>query len=192
VPYLSHVDSLRGQDPPTHSVLVQGWLAVPRAAAWEGPFVDVGELRPLELVQRGEVEAAFGDDWRVTGYQTIVPITPETAAGRWSLVLRVDGREYREVLDVDPSAAALDEFRDIKRKKLERLEPILRCPRPIDGRIGADDCRGELTRVDATTLECTRCGARYSQDAQNYDFLPDELAASSGIVHTDNILLVGP
>jgi SAM-dependent methyltransferase len=168
-------------------VLVQGWVAVPRAAAWEGPFVDVGELRPLELVQRGEVEAAFGDDWHVTGYQTIVPITPETANGRWSLVLRVDGREYREVLDVDPSAAALDEFRDIKRKKLERLERILRCPRPIDGRIGADDCRGELTRVDATTLECTRCGARYSHDAQNYDFLPDDLAASSGIVHTDNI-----
>ena len=181
------MDSPRWQDPPTHSVLVSGWVAVPRAAAREGPFVDVGELRPLELVQRGEVEAAFGDDWRVTGYQTIVPITPETANGRWSLVLRVDGREYREVLDVDPSAAALDEFRDIKHKKLERLELILRCPRPIDGRIGADDCRGELTRVDATTLECTRCGARYSHDAQNYDFLPDDLAASSGVVHTDNI-----
>ncbi|HEV3133902.1 MAG TPA: class I SAM-dependent methyltransferase [Acidimicrobiia bacterium] len=181
------MDSPRWQDPPTHSVLVQGWVAVPRAKAWDGPFVDVGELRPLELVQRGEVEAAFGDDWHVTGYQTIVPITPETANGRWSLVLRVDGREYREVLDVDPSAAALDEFRDIKRTKLERLERILRCPRPVEGRIGADDCRGELTRVDATTLECTRCGTRYSHDAQNYDFLPGDLAASSGIVHTDNI-----
>ena len=187
MPYLSHVDSPRWQDPPTHSVLVQGWVAVPRATAWEGPFVDVGELRPLELVQRGEVEAAFGDDWHVTGYQTIVPITPETAHGRWSLVLRVDGREYREVLDVDPSAAALDEFRDIKHKKLERLERILRCPRPIDGHIGADDCRGELRRLDGTTLECTRCGARYSRNAENYDFLPADLAASSGIVHTDNI-----
>jgi len=187
VPYLSHVDSPRWQDPPTHSVLVQGWVAVPRAAAWEGPFVDVGELRPIELVQRAEVEAGFGDDWHVTGYQTIVPITPETANGRWSLVLRVDGREYREALDVDPSAAALDEFTDIKRKKLERLEGILRCPRPVDGRTGADDCRGELRLVDGATLECTRCGARYSHDAQNYDFLPDDLAASSGIVHTDNI-----
>jgi len=187
VPYLSHVDSPRWQDPPTHSVLVQGWVAVPRAAAWEGPFVDVGELRTLELVQRAEVEAVFGDDWHVTGYQTIVPITPETAHGRWSFVLRVDGREYREALDVDPSAAALDEFTGIKRKKLERLEGILRCPRPVDGRTGADDCRGELRRVDGATLECTRCGARYSHDAQNYDFLPDDLAASSGIVHTDNI-----
>jgi SAM-dependent methyltransferase len=91
------------------------------------------------------------------------------------------------VLDVDPSAAALDEFRDIKRKKLERLEGILRCPRPVDGRIGADDCRGELRRVDGATLECARCGARYSHDEQNYDFLPADLAASSGIVHTDNI-----
>jgi SAM-dependent methyltransferase len=168
-------------------VLVQGWVAVPRAAAWEGPFVDVGELRTLELVQRAEVEAVFGDDWHVTGYQTIVPITPETAHGRWSFVLRVDGREYREALDVDPSAAALDEFTGIKRKKLERLEGILRCPRPVDGRTGADDCRSELRRVDGATLECTRCGTRYSHDAQNYDFLPDDLAASSGIVHTDNI-----
>ena len=62
-------------------MLVSGWVAVPRTSAWEGPFVDVGELRPLELVQRGEVEAGFGDDWHVSGYQTIVPITPETAGG---------------------------------------------------------------------------------------------------------------
>ena len=78
-------------------MLVSGWVAVPRPSDWEGSFVDVGELRPLELVQRGEVEAGFGDDWHVTGYQTIVPITPETANGRWSLVLRIDGQEYREV-----------------------------------------------------------------------------------------------
>jgi SAM-dependent methyltransferase len=181
------VDSPRWQDPPTHSVLVSGWVAVPRVSASEGPFVDVGELRPLERVQRGEVEAGFGDEWQVTGYQTIVPITPETANGRWSLVLRVDGQEYRQVLDVDPSAAALDEFRDIKRKKLERIERILRCPRQINGRIGGDDCRGELRRADASTLECTRCGARYSHGEENYDFLSADLAASSGIVHTENI-----
>ena len=102
-------------------------------------------------------------------------------------MLRVDGEEYRQVLDVDPSAAALDEFRDIKRKKLERIERILRCPRPINGRIGGGDCRGELTRADASTLECTRCGARYSHNAENFDFLAADLAASSGIVHTDNI-----
>jgi SAM-dependent methyltransferase len=168
-------------------VLVRGWVAVPRTSKWEGPFVDVGDLRPLELVQRGEVEAGFGDEWQVTGYQTIVPITPATSGGPWELVLRVDGREYREPLDVDPSAAALDEFRAIKRKKLERIERILRCPRPINGRIGGDDCRGELRRVDAGTLECTRCGARYTRGDENYDFLPADLAATSGIAHTDNI-----
>jgi SAM-dependent methyltransferase len=186
-PYLSHVDSPRWQDPPTHSVLVRGWFAVARGAEWEGPFVDAGGLRPLELVQRAEVEAGFGDDWRVTGYQTIVPITPETSNGRWSLVLRIDGREYREQLHVDPSAAALDEFRAIKRKKLERIERILRCPRPINGRIGGDDCHGELRRADTTTLECTRCAARYSHTDEQYDFLPADIAARSGIVHTDNI-----
>jgi SAM-dependent methyltransferase len=168
-------------------VLVQGWLAFPRDSKWEGPFVDVGELQPLELVQRGEVEAGFGDEWQVTGYQTIVPITPETAKARWSLVLRVDGREYREPLHVDPSAAALDEFRAIKRKKLDHIEPILRCPRPTDDRAGTHDCHGELERADDRTLECTRCGARYSFTQENYDFLPADLAARSGIVHTDNI-----
>jgi len=60
VPYVSQVDSPRSQDPPTHSVLVQGWVAVPRAWKWEGPFVGGGELRPRELVQRGDVEAWFG------------------------------------------------------------------------------------------------------------------------------------
>jgi SAM-dependent methyltransferase len=168
-------------------VLVRGWVAVPTDSEWEGPFVDVGELRPLELVQRAEVEAGFGDEWQVTGYQTIVPITPETSNGRWSLVLRVDGHEYREPLPVDPSAAALDEFRAIKRKKLDRIERILRCPRPINGRLGGDDCHGELRRADGAKLECTRCGARYSVTDENYDFLPPDLAARSGIVHTDNI-----
>jgi SAM-dependent methyltransferase len=168
-------------------VLVRGWVAVPTDSEWEGPFVDVGELRPLELVQRAEVEAGFGDEWQVTGYQTIVPITPETSNGRWSLVLRVDGHEYREALPVDPSAAALDEFRAIKRKKLDRIERILRCPRPINGRLGGDDCHGELRRADGAKLECTRCGARYSVTDENYDFLPPDLAARSGIVHTDNI-----
>ena len=186
-PYISHVDSPRALDPPTHSVLVQGWIAVPRGSAWEGPFVDVGELRPLELVQRAEVEAGFGDDWQVTGYQTIVPITPQTSDRRWNLVFRVDGREYRERLHVDPSEAALDEFRAIKRKKLERIEELLRCPRPIDGGAGGGDCHGELKRADPATLECTRCGARYAHTEDNYDFLPADLAARSGIVHTDNI-----
>ena len=186
-PFVSHIDSPRWQDPPTHSVLVQGWIAFPLASQWEGPFLDVGELRPLGLVQRAEVEAGFGDEWRVTGYQTIVPITPETSGRRWDLVLRVDGREYRQALDVDPSAAALDEFRAIKHKKLERIQQILRCPRPVDGRNGDDDCHGELRRVDAGTLECTRCGARYTHDENNYDFLPADLAATSGVVHTDNI-----
>jgi SAM-dependent methyltransferase len=168
-------------------VLVRGWFAVPRGSEWSGPFVDAGELRALELVQRGEVEAGFGDDWQVTGYQTIVPITPETSHGRWSLVLRVNGKEYREQLHVDPSAAALDEFRAIKRKKLEKLEPLLRCPRPINGRIGGDDCHGELAPKDALTVVCTRCGAEYTRNDENYDFLPADLAARSGIVHTDNI-----
>lgn len=168
-------------------MLVRGWIAVPKRSQWERPFVDVGEQRPLELVQRGEVEAGFGDDWQVTGYQTIVPITPETSHGRWSLVLRVDGHEYREPLQVEPSASALEEFRAIKRTKLERIEPLLRCPRPINGRIGGDDCRGELRRTDAFRLVCTRCGAEYAYGEENYDFLPADLAARSGIVHTDNI-----
>jgi SAM-dependent methyltransferase len=166
-------------------VLVKGWFAVPRRSKWEGPFVDVGELRPLELVQRADVEAHFGDEWQVTGYQTIVAVTPETSNGQWNVVLRVDGNEYRETLHVDPSSAALDEFRAIKQRKLERIERILRCPRPINGRIGGDDCHGELTRTDSM-LECTRCGARYERTQDGYDFLPADLAARSGIVHTDN------
>ncbi len=112
-PYLSHVDSPRWQDPPTHSVLVQGWMAIP-------PQSD------------------------------------------------------------------LDEFRAIKRKKLERVEPLLRCPRPAPGATG-EDCHGELRRVDDTTLECTRCGTRYGRTNERFDLLPSDLATQSGIEHTENI-----
>ncbi len=62
-------------------------MAIPPNSEMEGLFVDVGEMRPLELVQRADVEAGFGD-WQVTGYQTIVPITPETSVGSWSIVVR--------------------------------------------------------------------------------------------------------
>ena len=38
---------------------MQGWVAVPRAKAWEGPFVDVGELiSPLILARVDYQEAA--------------------------------------------------------------------------------------------------------------------------------------
>lgn len=167
-------------------MLVRGWLAVPPGSRRDDLFVDVGgELRPLELVQRAEVEAGIGD-WHVTGYQTIVPITAETAAGPWSLVVGVDGHEYREPLAVNPSPAALDEFRAIKRTKLDRIEPLLRCPRPAPGRVG-EDCRGKLTRVDAAVLECSRCRTRYPVTSEHFDLLPDDVAAVSGIEHTDNI-----
>ena len=184
-PYLSHVDSPRWQDPPTHSVLVQGWMAIPPQSDRGELFVDVGELRPLELVQRAEVEAGFGE-WQVTGFRTIVPVTPETAGGRWILVFQVDGKEYREPLPFEPSPSALDEFRAIKRKKLERVEPLLRCPRPAPGATG-EDCHGELRRVDDTTLECTRCGTRYGRTNERFDLLPSDLATQSGIEHTENI-----
>jgi SAM-dependent methyltransferase len=166
-------------------VLVRGWVAVPPGSVRQDLFVDAGTLLPLELVQRADVEARVGD-WRVTGYQTIVPITPETAGGRWSVVVRVDGREYREPLPVTPSAAALDDFRSIKRKKLRRIEPLLRCPRPSDA-VGAGDCHGELRRIDGATLECRRCGSRYTGTEQHFDLLADNVAAVSGIEHTDNI-----
>jgi SAM-dependent methyltransferase len=161
-------------------------VAVPPGSEREGPFVDVGELRPLELVPRPDVESGAGD-WKVTGYQSIVPMTPETASGPWSCVIRVDGREYREPLPVDPSAAALDDVRAIKRTKLKRIEALLRCPRPVDGNAGAEDCHGELVRIDASAMECTRCGARYGRSEEHFDLLPRDLAALSGIEHTDNI-----
>ena len=161
-------------------------MAVPPGSVRGDLFVDAGELLPLELVQRGEVEAGFGDEWHVTGYQAIIPITPETSEAEWSLVLRIDGREYREPLSVNPSAAALDDFRSIKRNKLRRIEPLLRCPRPSD-EAGSGDCHGKLRRIDSSTLACTRCGSRYASTEEHFDLLPDDVAAVSGIEHTDNI-----
>jgi SAM-dependent methyltransferase len=161
-------------------------VAVPPGSELEGLHVDVGELRPLGRVRRPDVEPGF-EDWQVTGYQSIVPVTPDTAAEGWSCVVRVDGREYREPLPVDPAAAALDEFRAIKRTKLKRIEPLLRCPRQVDGDDDEGDCHGELVGIDAETLECTRCGARYGCTEEHVDLLPPDLAALSGIEHTDNI-----
>ncbi len=185
-PFVSHVDSPRREDPPTHLVLVRGWVAVPPGSELEGVFVDVGELRPLGLVRRPDVEAGFSD-WRVTGYQSIVPITPDTVSDSWSCVVRVNGRDYRESLPVDPSAAALDDFRAIKTAKLKRIEAVLRCPRPVEGSGEAHDCHGELIRTDAATLKCARCGAQYTGTEEHFDLLPPDLAALSGIEHTDNI-----
>ncbi len=87
-----------------------------------------------------------------------------------------------------PTAAALDEYRSIKRKKLERIEPLLRCPRPTGAEPGAADCRREARRGwMASTLECTRCSSRYVLTEEHFDLLSEDVAAVSGIEHTDNI-----
>jgi hypothetical protein len=165
-------------------VLVRGWVAVPPGSE-ERVDVDVGELRPLGRVRRPDVEPGF-EDWQPAGSQSIVSVTPNTASDGWSRVVRVDGREYREPLPVEPSAPGLDDFRTIKHTKLTCIEPLLRCPRPVA--VGdATDCGGELVRIEAETLECTRCGARYGCTEEHFDLLPPDLAALSGIEHTDNI-----
>jgi SAM-dependent methyltransferase len=94
----------------------------------------------------------------------------------------VDGEERREALPVTARRDTAAAFEATKRQKLDRIEPLLRCPR-LDGD-GA--CGGRLVATGAVRT-CERCEAQYTRDADGFTMLADELVELAGVVETDNV-----
>lgn len=171
--------------PTTHSVLVKGWMVAPRGAAEIGFAVDHGGLIPLATVERPDVSERRPRG-RVIGFQGLVAVADATAGSPWQLVVTVDDATYFRQLPVTIDTNAAAAFETQKAAKLERIEPLLRCPRPRVDTPDRRSCLGVLTHA-RSTLTCARCGARYPRTEHSFDFLSSELRGIGNVVSTDAI-----
>jgi SAM-dependent methyltransferase len=172
------IETPQGIEPAIHSIALRGWIAVPPTATVVGPWLEHG--RRVEIVgeSRPDVEAVF-PDWQIVAFRDFLNVADEGAASsQWQLAISVDGRELRtELVNVRPDRDGWLAFEAAKRKKLKRIESLLRCPAGGDTDQGSllGRCLGELTPLDAGHLECSRCGRRFTRSARNFDFLDDKI-----------------
>jgi SAM-dependent methyltransferase len=186
MPFEWCLDSPRdGATPAWHSVLVSGWVIVPRDAVVESVFVDCGTRIPLNREERPDLQANHPDD-QIVGFRDLVALTPSTPSEPWFVGLGIDSHEFRMPLSVAVATADRDELFRRKAAKLRRIESVLRCPRPLRDAPEARACGGKLDR-DAEVMLCVECGRRYPITGRNFNFLDDELRELSGIVDTANV-----
>jgi SAM-dependent methyltransferase len=187
LPFRWYLDSPRGGPEPTdHSVLVRGWIVVPRAAQLEGVFVDHGPRAALPREDRPDLETQYPAD-QVVGFRGLVSVSPATTDAPWAVGVTLDGHDYRAPLPVAVKTDDRDEFFRRKAAKLEKVEHILRCPRPLDDRSSRRACGGKLERVGASALSCVECAQQYPVTDRGFNLLSGELRDISGIADTSNV-----
>jgi hypothetical protein len=182
VPFPFAIDVPTADDPPArHTVVVAGWVAPPPDTRVEIQLRMGATTRPLDRVPRPDVEAVHPGT-QVVGFSTRVSLAGSEVDGAWLVVVVVDGTEHTIPIPVVIDHDAVDAFRRSKEQKLDRLQPILRCPAIDHG----SACRGELTRDD-DVLECRHCARRYPATSLHFDFLTSELRTIGAADHTDNV-----
>jgi len=175
---LCWIETPHEPEPAIHSITLRGWIAVPPTATVVGPWVEHGRRVELVTERRPDVEAVF-PDYRIIAFRDLLDIADEGAASSsWQLAISVDGRELRTALEnIRPSRDEWLRFEEAKRKKLKRVEALLRCPASrVTGQGSVlGRCLGELTPSESSELECSRCGRRFTRSARNFDFLGNDV-----------------
>lgn len=185
-PFAWHLDVLAPYDPIAGEILVQGFVSVPEHATTGDPHLCHGARIPIARAERPEVTRELAG-YRALGFRDIVTV-PHSSDG-WSLELTVDGRSYQCELPA-PELASAAERAGQKARKLARIEPTLRCPRPTGPAADSASCAGTLSR-DRDTLVCTRCATHYPATDRHFDLLSEELEGVGGVAHTENISSFG-
>lgn len=185
LPYPSWLEYPRPEDPePVNAILVRGYVAVPSRARLGQPWIVAGGAR-IETEREPRPEVRRGHRNRqVLGFRRFVHLTPECVGSPWELEVTVNDKAYRSPLGVAPQPRALEQFWNAKARRLERLEPLLRCPRLLPSAPTA--CGGVLDR-DGDALVCEHCGSRYDTSKLAFDFLNEDLRQLASVEDTSNI-----
>ncbi len=185
-PFVHAIEEPSPSAPPAgHTLRVKGWLLLRAGATAREVAVEHGGRTALSRVDRPDIAIRWPGH-EVVGFQGLVAIDPTTTRP-WRLTVTTDASTYTRDLDVEIDDAARARFPVQKARKLERLEPLLRCPRPAPADGSDSSCLGELTTGDDETMACTRCGTRFGRDSSRYDFLTEELREIGAIDTTDAI-----
>jgi SAM-dependent methyltransferase len=114
---------------------------------------------------------------RIVAFRDLVTVDEHAASRAWELVLSVDGEEFRT--DLENVRVSHDEwarFDAAKRRKLARIEPLLRCPASRPGGNGSalEVCGGEFEPVSSTGMACSRCGRHSARNDRHFNLLGDD------------------
>ena len=140
-----------------------------------------------EREERPEVRPGIRNP-QIYAFRQLVTLTPKSVGHPLGLEVRVDGRTWDAPLGVTVGAPAREYFQT-KARKLEGIEPFLRCPHFVDPTRYDTVCGGELERTGAL-LTCRRCGATYPAHGR-YDFLDPQLRTVATADPTENISCFG-
>ena len=186
-PFVHAVENPRPTDPPAaHTVLVKGWLLPRTGIPVESVIVDHGTRTALTQVERPDVGARWPGHV-VVGFQGFVTVDATVASPPWHLEVTVAERTYRRAISVRLDDAARATFAARKATKLDRIEPLLRCPRPGQETLEHASCLGPLRRDGAGRLVCERCGEHFGRTPMHFDFLSEELRTIGAVDPTDAI-----
>jgi SAM-dependent methyltransferase len=186
-PFAHAIEEPRTGDPPaTHTVRVKGWILTKPNAPVHDVVVDHGTRTRLQPVVRPDVGARWPGH-QVVGFEGLVAIDERVTPSPWHLEVTVGAATYRRPIEVGLDDAGRTVFADRKSAKLARIEPLLRCPRPVDDPRTSASCLGRLDPDGPDKLVCERCGARFDRRAAHFDFLSDELRTVGAIDETDAI-----
>ncbi len=186
-PYVHAIEEPTPDEPAaTHTVRVKGWLLTRPGEPVVEVVVDHGGRTRLHLVDRADVGARWPGH-EVVGFEGLVAIDDATAAAPWHLEVTVGANTHRRPIDVRIDEQGRAEYARRKDAKLARLEPLLRCPRPVGDPRTSESCLGPLSNEGADKLVCDRCGARFDRRPAHFDFLSDELRTVGAIDDTDAI-----
>jgi SAM-dependent methyltransferase len=168
---LEQPDVTREQDADRFEV--RGWIASAQPA--EGlRFREPEAMRvlPITLEERPLVAAAYG--LPVVGFHASCAHADVHGHGPFTLVFSAEGREHEIVV---PTQRPSRDRRQLKRAKLSRIEPLLRCP----------VCSWEAMNFEERYIQCRRCRTQFPRHGAYLDFLTPELRERFRIAATGNV-----
>jgi SAM-dependent methyltransferase len=169
----------------SHSVRIRGWVALPKNCVMDGVALVVDKQHiNLGFMDRSDVERGFPSR-QVVGFTGFIPVTNDRVNTDWKIELVVDGQKFITPARVSPSLQALDDFRTARSLRLERIEPILRCPALSTSENLSLACGGLLVRRE-TELVCQKCGNSWPA-TDGFDFLSNELRKLAATTETEAV-----
>ena len=183
-PFAHEIDAPTDGDEAEHTTTLRGWVAVP-AGIVERLAFDCGASVPIATEARLDIERLFPGQ-QVVGFDQSVAIPATADCSVWALDVVVDGASHRLPLPGRVTPERHREFLRKKRAKLERVRPLMRCPRPT-GDAESPSCGGEVAASGEHELRCGTCGHTYEVTELGVSFLTDELADIGAVEATEHV-----
>jgi SAM-dependent methyltransferase len=178
-PYIYCIDTpVRGKIINTFVFRFSGWIA--SQCLIDPRKVDLifnGQTIPLNIVSRPDVISVH-QNFNVIGFDSIIPLLKTgDIKQKGELVFKLDQRSYSVPLEFDVITGLSDQADDIKKRKIQKIFPLLQCPQ----------CKQANFSQNKGYIQCTNCNSTYKHDLFQYNFLTEEMKQLGAVKTTNNI-----